>query len=322
VKILVLGAGAVGSVFGGLLAKSGHKVCLLGRREHIDKINHDGLFIDGIWGVSHIGNLASYVDLRELMRFHGSHDIALLTVKAYDTDAMLSEFQQCCGTIPPVVSLQNGLGNLEKVACFCGRHNAIGGRVIFGVEYIEAGHVRVTVSADRTIIGGIPGGADKKLVMSIAKVFSEAGIATDATDEIEGYIWGKVLYNCALNGLATLIDTNYGTLLAHEETRRIMQNIVAEIFILAAAQDIQLGWRSPEEYIQLLFDELIPRTYEHHPSMLQDMHRGKKTEIDALNGAVVALGRKIHMSLPYNFAVSMLIKAREATGAAAETKNA
>jgi len=310
-NFLVLGAGAVGSVFGGLLAKKGHKVCLLGRQEHIEKINRDGLIIDGIWGVNHINNIVGYVDLRELIRLHAVQDVALLTVKAYDTAPMLLELQKCCNSMPPVVSLQNGLGNLEKLITICGPQNAIGGRVIFGVEYVAPGHVRITVSADKTVIGSALGGAQKTFVSSIAKAFTDAGIPTHVTEDIEKYIWGKVLYNCALNGLAALIDTNYGTLLAFEETRRIMCNIVTEIFSIAEDKGIKLNWPSPERYMQLLFGELIPLTYAHHPSMLQDIHRGKRTEIDSLNGAVVAFGRKKSINLPYNLAVTLLIKARE-----------
>lgn len=317
-RILVLGAGAIGSVIGGLLAKGGHEVCLLGRAAHIDSITHDGLLIDGIWGVHRIRNLTCYSSLRQIPSCVKSYDVALLTVKSYDTEPMLAELNRCLKSIPPVVSLQNGLGNIEKVAAYCGRRNTIGGRVIFGVEYIREGHVRVTVEADRTVIGGLSRGADTEIVAAIARAFTDAGIMTEATHEIEKYIWGKVLYNCALNGLATLINTNYGRLLMFEGTRQTMRNIVSEIFLITAVKEIRLSWGSADEFIQLLFDELIPKTFGHHPSMLQDIQRGKRTEIDALNGALVALGSKIGIDLPYNNAITLLVKAREAVGLAAK----
>jgi 2-dehydropantoate 2-reductase len=311
-KFLVLGAGAIGSVFGGFLAKAGHDVFLVGRKPHIQAINEKGLLIDGIWGTYTVKNLKGYTCIEELAeKCKETFDIALLTVKSYDTETMLKELKKYFPDPLPVVSLQNGLGNIEKIEAYLGKEKTIGGRVIFGVEFIKPGHVRITVSADRTVIGGLKRGIERSFVEKVASVFTNAGIPADVTDDISRFLWGKVLYNCALNGLATLMNVNYGKLLSCNGTKEIMGNVIEEIFNVARAKNVSLDWKSPEEYKKLLFEELIPKTFEHHPSMLQDIRRGKKTEIDALNGAVVKMGEEIGTELPFNWTITQLIKSKE-----------
>jgi 2-dehydropantoate 2-reductase len=312
-SILVLGAGAIGSVFGGFLAKAGHEVCLVARKSHLAAIKEKGLLIEGIWGVHVVNNITGYESVSSVLeKVRHNFDVILLTVKSYDTEPMLKALIACIPDPPPIISLQNGLGNVEIIETYAGREKTIGGRVIFGVEFIEPGRVKVTVAADKTMLGGLPGGIERAIVESFAQMLTAAGIPAEATGSIEKYIWGKVLYNCALNGLATLMNVHYGILLSSDSTREIMHQVVREIFDVVRASGITLDWREPEEYTELLFSTLIPRTFDHHPSMLQDILRHKRTEIDALNGAVVQKGREKEIDLPYNWAITKLIKAREA----------
>jgi 2-dehydropantoate 2-reductase len=305
-----MGAGAMGSVFGGFLADAGHRVVMIARKAHADAITKKGLFIHGIWGERRADSLSVYTSLADTPDDE-KFDAVLLSVKSYDTASALSELLRVFPDIPPVISLQNGLGNLEMIAGCIGKEKTIGGRMIFGVELNEPGHVTVTVAADSTKLGGLPRGIDPAFVAQLAQMITAAGIPTDAVPDIERYIWGKVLYNCALNALATIMNVHYGRLLDSDGTKEIMTHIVEEIFIVAAARGINHGWEKPEDYRRELFDVLIPRTFEHHPSMLQDMRRGKKTEIDALNGAVATMGAEHGIDVPYNWTITQLIKAKE-----------
>lgn len=311
-KILVLGAGAIGSVFGGLLAQGGNSVCLIGRKPHLDAIKRQGLLIEGIWGTHRVKSLTCYETLSDLK----SHepllfDVILLCVKSYDTESMLRELLTHCPEPCPVISLQNGLGNIETIEKLVGKEKTIGGRVIFGVEFVEPGRVRVTVSADKTFIGGLYGGIYKDFVAMLAGTFTASNIPAEVTDDIQRYIWGKVLYNCALNGPATLLNVHYGALLSSESSRHIMTKIVEEIYAVMQHKNIVLAWRTPEEYQDVLFNSLIPLTFKHHPSMLQDIMRHKKTEIDALNGAIVKMAEEAVIDVPFNWAVTQFIKAKE-----------
>jgi len=311
-NILVLGAGSIGSVFGGLLCKAGNDVTMVGRKPHMRAISSGHLLIDGIWGEHRIRTLKCYSNLKDAVEHEtGGFDVVLLTVKSYDTEPVLHDVRRCFSISPPVVSLQNGLGNVEKLEQIIGKEKTVGGRVIFGVEFIRPAHVRITVEADKTIIGALPQGMEGPFVEHLAQLFTDAGIPTVTTDEIEHYIWGKVLYNCALNGLATIVDAHYGKLLGNAGTRDIMHRIIDEIFMLARSRKVKLDWNSPDQYTRILFDELIPKTFEHHPSMLQDIRQGKKTEIDALNGAVADLGERAGLYLDYNRTIRNLIKAKE-----------
>jgi len=310
--IVVLGAGAIGSVFGGLLAQAGHRVVLIGRRAHIQAIQERGLLIDGIWGEHRVSSLACYTSLDQIPeQERAGCELALVTVKSYDTDALM---RGSAGLLPEsatFVSLQNGLGNIECIAAHAGWQRVIGGRVIFGVVFVENGHVRVTVEADTTALG-VPaaGTADRSRAVYLAQQFSEAGIRTVVTDGIEQLLWGKMLYNCALNALATILNTHYGALL-ETGLQDAMLRIVEEIFAVAAGCGVELPYASPEQYAQVLFGELIPRTFDHLPSMLQDITRGKKTEINALNGFIVEQARRLGCPAPCNGVVTAMVKALE-----------
>ncbi|MCP4715963.1 MAG: ketopantoate reductase family protein [Deltaproteobacteria bacterium] len=311
-QILVLGAGAIGSVFAGLLCRAGHRVTIVARPAHVDAIKRQGLVIDGIWGTHRVAGLRCVARLAELSQTEtGAYDYVLLCVKSHATEGLVKELLQYCPDPPPVVSLQNGLGNLEVIEKHIGRDRVIGGRVIFGVEFIEPARVTVTVCADKTIIGGLRSGIASESVRKLARAFTEAGLEAEATNDIHRFIWGKVLYNCCLNGLATLLRVTYGKLLLSSGTREIMRLIIEEFFLVCQACRIELDWQSVDEYRQVLFDKLIPMTSEHHPSMLQDIMKGKQTEIDSLNGALVDIAAEHGLYLPLNQTITHLIKAKE-----------
>ncbi|MBW2555161.1 MAG: ketopantoate reductase family protein [Deltaproteobacteria bacterium] len=313
-KILVLGAGAIGSVFGGFLAKNGHEVILFGREHCIGPINNHGLHIEGIWGKHHITNIKGYSSLNKIARSEGrTFDLTLLTVKSYDTIDIIRNYVHTIGKSILTVSLQNGLGNLEAIADILGKDKAIGGRVIFGAELVEQARVKVTVYADKVVLGSLKYGVPLEKVEEIAELFDNSGIPTSSTEEIEKFIWGKVLYNCALNALSCLLEVNYGKLLENPQTKTIMENIVRELFKVLHGEKVVVDWNEADEYIKELFDHLIPATYDHYSSMLQDIRTGKKTEIDALNGKVVAMAEEMGLDLPVNRVITSLVKAKKVT---------
>jgi 2-dehydropantoate 2-reductase len=213
-----------------------------------------------------------------------------------------------------VISLQNGLGNVETISQVVGDHRAVGGRLIFGIRVPEAGRAEITVYADKVMLGSPLHKVDLARLEEIAAAFTKAGIPTEATLEIGQFIWGKVFYNCCLNPLSALLEVTYGELSEHSETRQIMTSVIEEIFAVAAVKGVSLAWCSPLEYQEILFGRLIPDTYAHHASMLQDVMRGNRTEIDALNGAVATMGEEVGVPTPVNLMLTRLIKVKERTG--------
>lgn len=308
-NVLVMGAGAVGTAVGGFLAQDGHRVTLVGRDPHMAAIRRQGLRIEGIWGRRLVSGLRAFTSVGDVPREH--FDLVLITTKSYDTGEAASQALPLLSDDSLVVSLQNGLGNLETISAVVGRRRAVGGRLIFGIQIPEPGLAEITVYADKVVLGSPSPEAPLERLEEVAAAFTRAGIPTEATTAIDQFIWGKVLYNCSLNPLSAMLEVNYGELLEHEETRRVMMAVIEEIFAVAGAKGITLAWGAPAEYRDLLFGRLIPDTYAHHASMLQDVRRGKKTEIEALNGAIAALGRETGVPAPVNQVLTDLVKAKE-----------
>ena len=311
-KIIVLGAGAIGLVFGGFLAKAGHQVVFLGREEHVSAVKRHGLFIEGLWGNHLINNIAGYTNLTELKEKEGALcDLVFLTVKSYDTENMLKAFHETFANPVPILSLQNGLGNLDKIIHIIGPAWAMAGRVIFGAEIDSPGRVSVTVYAEEVIVGGIENGIDYQRVMEVANTLSNGGIPTLPTREIKKYIWGKVLYNAALNGLGAILGVNYGFLREHESSRMLIASIVQEFFMVLEKENMTVDWPTPGAYLDDLFERLIPATYDHYPSMLRDIQNRKRTEIDSINGALVEIAQKHGIDVPVNWLITTLVKTKE-----------
>jgi 2-dehydropantoate 2-reductase len=241
-------------------------------------------------------------------------DLVLITTKSYDTDEAARQVLAWLSEDSLVISLQNGLGNVETISRIVGDHRAVGGRLIFGIKIPEAGRAEITVYADKVMLGSPSHKVDFTRLEGIADAFTQAGIPTEATLDIEQFIWGKVFYNCCLNPLSALLEVTYGELSEHPETRQIMTSVIEEIFAVAGAKGVALAWRSPLEYQGILFGRLIPDTYAHHASMLQDVMRGKKTEIDALNGAIASLGEETGIPTPVNLMLTQLIRVKERVG--------
>lgn len=309
-NILVMGAGAIGSVFGGLLAQKGHRVHLVGRLAHMAAIRERGLDITGLWGEHHVVGLETHVSAVEIA--HQSFDLVLITTKAYDTAPATGQALRLIGPATLVASLQNGLGNVEAIADLVGKERTLGCRVIFGVRLVEPGKVEVTVQGGSVLVGDPYGAVPLPRIEAVAGVFSRAGIRAETTDSIMTALWGKLLYNCCLNPLCALLRVSYGRLLDSDATRAVMEDVIAETFAVAAAQGVPLEWQGPQEYRDLLFQKLIPVTAAHYGSMYDDLEHGKRTEIDAMNGAVVRLGLPCGVPTPANRYLTLLVHAREA----------
>jgi len=309
-RILVFGAGAIGSTVGGMLARAGHDVVLVGREPHMATVAKNGLRITGIWGEHTVRKLACHTSVDEVAQDGAAapFDLILVTVKSYDTPGAARSVKPLVGERTIVVSLQNGYGNIETLEELIGEEQVLGGRVIFGVELVEAGHVNVTVYAEELLIGSRLGLVELDRLLEIAEVFTSAGIPTKPTQKISEHIWGKVLYNAALNPLGTILRRSYGELAANPYTRGIMDRVVVEVFAVARAGNIELLWEDPDEFLKLFYEKLLPPTAAHYPSMLRDIERGRRTEIDALNGAVARLARELEIIAPVNLTLTNQIK--------------
>jgi len=286
-------------VVGGFWARMGHEVTLLGRPWHLDTVKKQGLTITGIWGDYRIKALDVCTDIESLRASGEVFDLIILTVKSPDTTAAVRELATLMGENTMLLSLQNGLGNIETVLEHVKPEQFLVGRVIFGVE-LEPGVARVTVTADDIVIGPAPGAKPRVTAEQIAHTFALARIPTRPVADVLPFIWSKVIYNCALNGICTLREMPYGQILENAETKNEMAQVVRECYAVAAKMNLALDPPDAEAYLELLVGSLIPKTASHFPSMLQDLRKGKRTDIEALNGAILRLGRGAGVPTPAN----------------------
>ena len=301
-RYLVVGTGALGSVFGGLLQHSGQPVSFMGRGPHFEHLTAQGLTIDGIWGKFPVGPIAPHAPSSD------HYDIILLCVKSFDT---LEACRRVTGLLAPqglIVSVQNGLGNLEIIAQEFGPERTIGARVIFGAQVIQPGLVRVTVYAEPVLMGAVAAEYPRQTLAQAVEDLNRAGIPTRQVDDILTHLWGKVLYNCALNPLGAILGVPYGALGNDPQTRGLMRLIIQEIYQVAAARGISLAHPDTDAYFNFFMESLVPATADHWPSMWQDLHAGRRTEIEALNGAICRYGEAAGLPTPSNDAVSRLVR--------------
>lgn len=312
-RILVAGSGAIGSVFGGFLRRAGHDVTLLGRERHLEAIRARGLLIDGLWGAARVdgfGLATESVDLR------GPYDLALVSVKSFDTEAIVHEILPHMAPGALVASLQNGLGNVETLAAAFGADRSLGASIHVGAQVPEPGCVTVTVQAAPVVVGAVDSSAPEAMARAAActELFAGAGIPCQVTDQIVPYLWAKVLYNAPLNALSALLNVHYGALGEDADLRAIMDAIMAETFRVAEGQGVALAWPSPGEYQRHFYANLLPPTASHRGSMLQDLERGHRTEIHAINGAVWRRGAELGVPTPFNELMTRLVSWREKRG--------
>jgi 2-dehydropantoate 2-reductase len=299
-KILVLGAGAVGLSVAAKLSG----VCdvhAVTRKPTAEAINAGGLRLTGIWGTG-----TFRFSVSDSIPEGARYDYIIITAKSRDTEALCQEYAAAIrGT--ETVSLQNGIGNEEIISRYT--DSVIGGMIITGFEWQGNAGVHVSVEAGPAKFGRFPAGFDGP-VQRLVDCMAQAGIRVEGSADVRADLWGKTLYNCALNPLGAVMGVPYGKL-AQPAAWRIIDQIVREGFSVIHAEGIRLPWASANEYLTYLSEVQLPATARHHSSMLQDISRGRPTEIDFLNGAIVAKGAVHGIPTPVNSCMVDLVKFRE-----------
>ena len=313
-RALVYGGGAVGLGLASCLLKSGARVDILARRDTVASLRKDGLVRTGIFGdyLAASSTFACCPSLNELPA--QAYDYILVCTKSFDSLAAakdLSVHEALFADGTKIVLFQNGWGNTEAFLAFFERQRIYNARVITGFQRRRSNEVAVTVHADAIHIGSLFGG-DLSAVVELAEAIDKGDIPCRIVKDIGKDIWAKMLYNCALNPLGAILDVPYGTLAEHEFTRTIMNGIIQEAFDVMTHAGYETHWQSAEDFLEVFYGKLVPDTAEHKSSTLQDIAAQKRTEIDALNGAVIKLAEKLDLPVPYNLVAHNLVKFIEA----------
>tara|TARA_Y100000588_G_scaffold97882_1_gene106344 strand:- start:54 stop:1013 length:960 start_codon:yes stop_codon:yes gene_type:complete len=309
-KVLIIGTGAVGLGLASFLLQSGCRITLVGREPSINSLAAYGLDRVGIFDEFHAPP-ESFTVLSDLNAVpFEQFDFALVCVKSFDTEIVgrqitNSTFQKSSSV--QLVLCQNGWGNTETFSQFVPQVKIFNAIIITGFACPERNKVDVTVHAQPLHLGSLYG-VDLKVLMLLAKAFREGGIPSVVTTGISKDLWAKMLYNCALNALGALLEVSYGLLGENKNTRKIMELIVNEVFSVMHAKGYATHWNDPKSYLEDFYGKLLPSTYDHESSMLQDLRAGKMTEIDAINGVIVLEGEKRNILVPGNSMIRNLLQ--------------
>lgn len=301
-KIGVMGAGAVGCYYGGMLARAGHEVVLVGRPTHVEALQQRGLRLqtaafDVELPVRASTEAAALIDAA----------LVLFCVKSTDTEAAGLELRDHLASDALVLSLQNGVDNAERLQAL------VGVPVWPAVVYVAAemagpGHVkhngRGELVIGPTAVRGAPGTLEAAGLLAL---LGDAGVPAETGDNVAGVLWAKLVLNCAYNALSALTNLPYGPLVAREGIARVMDDLVAECLAVAAADGVRIPGEVPASVRRIA--QTMPAQFS---STAQDLRRRRRSEIDHLNGYVVRRGEATGTPTPVNRCLHALVKALEA----------
>jgi 2-dehydropantoate 2-reductase len=298
--IAVVGAGAVGSYFGGMLARAGEPVTLIGRPAHVNAVRAHGLRIESPDRDERV-TVAASTDLADAR----GADIVLLCVKTVDTAEVGRALASHLAPGALVVSLQNGVENAEVLKRAAGIE-AVRAVVYVAVALAAPGHVRHTGRGD-LILEAPAGSARRARIESFAATCAAAGVPCGVEDDLSPALWVKLVLNCAFNAVSALGNTRYGVIATDPDARAVVNGAIAE----ARAVALAAGIRMPDQDLAAAAWELAQAMPQATSSTAQDLALGRRTEIDALNGLISRRGGELGVPTPVNQALFALVRLRE-----------
>lgn len=294
----------MGSVYAGLMAEAGHEVWAVDVwQEQVDAINADGLRVEGASGDRVVRGIKATANAGDV----GDCDLYLLATKASGVGLAASAISPLMGSESMVITIQNGLGAGERIAEHMSTDRVLLGVADgFGASMKGPGHV--FHSAMNLIrVGEMDGGMTERL-QRVTTVWQEAGFNAKAFEDIDQLIWDKYICNATFSGPCTVFDRTLGELMEDPDSWAIAKGCALEVYALGQAKRIAFSFDDPIEYVTA-FGNKMP---DARPSMLLDHHARRPSEIDAINGMAVELGRKLGIVTPYNEVLSAVIRQREA----------
>jgi 2-dehydropantoate 2-reductase len=295
-RIAVLGAGGMGGYFGGRLARAGEPVVFIARGEQLAAITARGLTVRSIHGDFSVPVTASD-DARKLADRDGPADLVLFCVKSYDTEAGAEAIRPLVGPDTAVLTLQNGVVNLETLTGALGAAHVLGG-LVYGFAVIEAPGVIRHTQGGRIILGELDGRPSPRS-RAFVEAAGRAGFPAEVSGQIRAAMWEKYVVICALSGLTSVARRPIGEIRTCAESRRLYRTLVEELVALARAEGLDLGADMVERTMAAA-DALHTDSYS---SLYHDLTHGRRLELEALQGHAVRLGERHGVPTPGLFAV-------------------
>ncbi|HEY2456936.1 MAG TPA: ketopantoate reductase family protein [Candidatus Acidoferrum sp.] len=300
-RVAVVGAGAVGGYFGGMLARAGAPVMMIGRHAFVQAVAAGGLVLDTVQFCETVHPEAS-----EEISAVKNAEIVLFCVKTTDTAATAKELKKYVDGQSIVVSFQNGVNNAEEIFA-ASAIVALPTVVYVAAAMPEPAHIKHLGRGDLVV-----GPANEK-TRAVADVFERAKVPCRISDNIEGELWTKLVWNCALNAVSGLGRATYGDIIADEDAKKVVEAVVYEVLAVAQKKGIRPpGLEDPQVALAGAF-RIAEQMKGTRSSTAQDMARDKRTEIDSLNGHVAKLGKELGVATPVNFTLYTLVKLYESS---------
>ena len=301
--MVIVGPGAMGCLFAAFLAKSKEEIWLLDKlQDRAERINQNGITVEGISGDWKAGVKAT-AEPKDI----NQADLIIICVKSYDTKEAIINAKSLIGRNTKILTLQNGIGNIEIISEVAGSEKVIGGVTNLGATFIDAGKVR-HAGRGETVVGRIDGKIPVEM-RSIREIFNKVGLETRISRDIKGLLWSKLIINVGINALTAITRLNNGRLIEFEGTRKILREAVTEAVKIAKRKRIKLIYDDPLAKVEAVCEA----TATNVSSMLQDVLRRKRTEIDFINGVVVRQGQELGIPVPINSILVDLVKTIEAS---------
>lgn len=302
-KIAIVGPGAIGCLFAYFLSKSKEEIWLLDKNpERAKKLKNNGIRIEGISGTG-----LAKVNVASEPKEIGLTELIFITVKSYDTKEAIKNVKPIISKESLVLTIQNGLGNTEIISEIVDQDRVLGGITNQGATLLDTGCIKHAGKGE-TVIGRLDNKISSEL-RSIRELFNKVGIETRLSKDIKGLIWSKLIINAGINGLTAITRLNNGRLIEFETTRKILREAVNEAIRVAKKKRIKLAYDDPLSKVEAVCEA----TSGNISSMLQDVLKEKRTEIDFINGAIVRQAESMNIPVPVNTVITNLIKAIESS---------
>jgi 2-dehydropantoate 2-reductase len=299
-KITVVGAGAMGGSYGGLLAAAGNEVSLIDAwREHVEAIGKDGLRVDGVRG-EHRVRLAAATEPGP----DAAADVVIVFVDANNTEKAAATAKRLLGPDGFAITFQNGIGNVEKLQAALGPERVLGGSSMCSAASRGPGHVCLT-HMGTTSVGETDGRASAR-AEGLIEALRGAGFEAEPEPNVMGLIWQKFVVNCAINAISATTGLRAGEFVRVPELDAFQDRVLEEVMAVTRAKGLRLP--NPEIVAKI---KAQSRKKFNRPSMLQHVEAGRRTEIDALNGALLREAKALGIPMPDNEALVALLKGRE-----------
>ena len=282
-KVAVMGAGAVGCYYGGMLARAGHEVVLIARPQHVEAIKRSGLRMQTTSFDEQV-RLAASADPSAMQ----GADVVLFCVKSTDTEAAGAQIRPYLSANALVLCLQNGVDNADRLRAVVPHHSVAAAVVYVATEMPGPGHVKHNGRGELVIEPSIGSSG-------IAQALIAAGVPTEISDNVRGALWAKLILNCAYNAVSAITQLPYGKTAVGEGVQDLMRDVVTECMAVATAEGVTVAG-DVSAAVRKLFDTM-PAQFS---STAQDLSRGKRTEIDYLNGLIVQRGTALGVATPAN----------------------